>query len=399
MPEVAALAHGREAVSLPLLAAAGFASMASMRLCDAMLPALAHDFGGAVVDASGAVSAFAIAYGLMQLVYGPLGDRFGKARVIGLAALACSVAAFVAAAAPSLPWLVASRALMGGTAAGIIPLTMAWVGDSVAWEQRQVALARMLTYTVTGMMAGAWFGGALADWWSWRWAFVASGAVLAVVGLRVSARAPRGDAAPPGGLSHGGRLMSVLADARARRIFLVALVEGGLVFGVMAFVPSQLHERFALPLSGAGAVLALFGLGGLSYTRVAPWLLARRGAAGTAAAGGVVLALSFCTLAFTPHWGWSLPACFCAGLGYYMLHGTLQTCATQLSASARGTAVSLFACVLFIGQSSGVWAMSRAVGQGVAVHFTAAAAAGLLLLALGFAAWVRVAFAAGVAGR
>ncbi len=392
-------APAREAVSLPLLATAGFASMASMRLCDAMLPALAQDFGAAVVDSAGAVSAFAIAYGLTQLLYGPLGDRFGKARVIALAALACSAAAFVAAAAPSLGWLVASRALMGGTAAGIIPLTMAWVGDTVAWEQRQLALARMLSFTVSGMMAGAWLGGALADWVGWRWAFVAVGTLLAVVGLRVRARAPReAPAAAAGSLSHTGRLQAVWADGRARRVFAIALVEGGLVFGVMTFVPSLLHDRFALPLAGAGAVLALFGVGGLAYTRVAGWLLARRGAAGTAALGGGLLGAAFGGLAFMPHWGWALPACFAAGLGYYMLHGTLQTCATQLSDTARGTAVSLFACVLFIGQSAGVWGMSWAYGHQQAATAIGAAGAGLLALALAFAGWLRSAFPAREAG-
>jgi MFS transporter, YNFM family, putative membrane transport protein len=64
--------------ALPLLAWAGFASMMSMRLCDAMLPALAQTFGTQPVDAARVISAFAVAYGLLQLAYGPLGDRFGK---------------------------------------------------------------------------------------------------------------------------------------------------------------------------------------------------------------------------------------------------------------------------------------------------------------------------------
>src|SRR5262245_13995852 len=157
---------------LPLMATAGFASMASMRLCDAMLPALGTTFELSAAEASGTISAFAIAYGLFQLVYGPLGDRFGKPRVIAFATLACSVAAFSASLSPSLAVLIGSRALMGAAAAGVIPLTMAWIGDQVAWEERQLALARLLTYTVLGMMTGAWAGGAWADLFGWRSAFV-----------------------------------------------------------------------------------------------------------------------------------------------------------------------------------------------------------------------------------
>ena len=139
----------------PALAAACFASMASMRLCDAMLPALGADFQLGAAQTAGAISVFAIAYGLLQLLAGPLGDRLGKARVVGAAALACGLAGFGAALAGSWPWLLLCRGLMGATAAGIVPLTLAWIGDQVPWDRRQVALARLLSWTVTGMMAGA----------------------------------------------------------------------------------------------------------------------------------------------------------------------------------------------------------------------------------------------------
>ena len=45
------------------------------------------------------------------------------------------------------------------------------------------------------------------------------------------------------------------------------------------------------------------------------------------------------------------------GVGYYSFHGTLQTKATELSPTARGTAVALFAFSLFLGQGLGAAAM------------------------------------------
>ena len=48
------------------------------------------------------------------------------------------------------------------------------------------------------------------------------------------------------------------------------------------------------------------------------------------------------------------PAIALIGLGFYMLHNTLQTNATQMAPEARGLAVSLFAFALFTGQSVGV---------------------------------------------
>ncbi len=54
-------------------------------------------------------------------------------------------------------------------------------------------------------------------------------------------------------------------------------------------------------------------------------------------------------------WPWlAVPAIALIGLGFYMLHNTLQTNATQMAPEARGLAMSLFAFMLFSGQSAGV---------------------------------------------
>ena len=116
-----------------LLALAGFASMASMRVTDAMLPALSQAFSRPVADVAQNITLFAIAYGIMQLAYGPLGDRHGTLRVIGLATLACAVGALGSALSESLSMLLLFRTLNGATAAAIIPLSMAWVGDNVPY--------------------------------------------------------------------------------------------------------------------------------------------------------------------------------------------------------------------------------------------------------------------------
>ena len=71
------------------LSLAAFASAAATRLCDPMLPDLARQFGRSTAEAAHAVSGYAIAYGCFQVIFGPLGDRLGKYRLIALCALAC----------------------------------------------------------------------------------------------------------------------------------------------------------------------------------------------------------------------------------------------------------------------------------------------------------------------
>jgi predicted MFS family arabinose efflux permease len=365
-----------------MLALAGFASMVSMRLCDAMLPAIAQTFGTQPGDAARVISAFAVAYGLLQLAYGPLGDRLGKPLVISMATFACSAGAVAAALSPTLDALTWSRVVMGAGAAGIIPLAMAWIGDQVPYSQRQEVLARLLGSTVLGMMVGSWAGGILAETLGWRVGFFALALLFAGVGVALRVGHVGAGDTTPRLLRHSylAQIATVIASPWSRRLLAIAFVEGALVFGALAFVPSYLHDRFQLPLAEGGGVLALFGLGGLLYSQVAGRLLRRLGAPVLAAAGAMSLASAFLVLATMPHWGWSLPACLVAGLGFYMLHNTLQTCATQLSSTARGTAVSLFVCALFLGQSVGVAGAAWCFGKySTAVCFGIAAPALLLL--------------------
>jgi MFS transporter, YNFM family, putative membrane transport protein len=83
-------------------------------------------------------------------------------------------------------------------------------------------------------------------------------------------------------------------------------------------------------------------------------MVARLGQPGLVAGGASLLAAGYATLGLMP-WAWlAPPAIALIGLGYYMLHNTLQTNATQMMPEARGLAVSLFAFTLFTGQSVGV---------------------------------------------
>jgi predicted MFS family arabinose efflux permease len=386
--------------ALPALACAGFASMVAMRLCDAMLPALAQDFGTTPVDAARTISAFALAYGLLQLVYGPLGDRFGKPRVVSVAAGGCAVAAVLAALAPSLDWLASGRLLMGAFAAGVIPMTMAWVGDRVPYERRQEVLARLLTWTVLGMMLGSWAGGALAELAGWRSAFIGVGVLFLAASLGVG-RAARGDTrivAAARGSAYLSQVASMLRSPWTRRVLAIVFMEGALVFGALAFIPTTLHDRFRLTLVAAGGVVALFGLGGLLYSRLAGRWLRTLGAPRLAVSGAACLAFAMAMLAVMPHWSIAAASCLLAGLGFYMLHNTLQTCATQLSPTARGTGVSVFVAALFLGQSCGVATAALVVDRLSSAAWFAAASPLLLALGLYFASHLKARLTIGEAG-
>mgnify|MGYP003733900411 CR=1 FL=1 len=100
--------------------------------------------------------------------------------------------------------------------------------------------------------------------------------------------------------------------------------------------------------------------------------------------GGALLALSLLTVGLAPGWGWAPPACFVAGLGFYMLHNTLQINATQMAPERRGAAVASFASCFFLGQATGVALFGLVVAQIGTRAVMATGAIGVLIVALNF---------------
>lgn len=166
-----------------LLSLAAFASAVSLRLCDPMLPALARSFSTTTARAAIVVTATSIAYGVCQFLLGPLGDRFGKFHVIAWACLASTLGALACAVSPTLESLSLARAMAGASTAALIPLSMAWIGDVVAFDQRQHTLARFMSGQIVGLVSGQAVGGLFADTVGWRWAFVFLAIVYCTVGL------------------------------------------------------------------------------------------------------------------------------------------------------------------------------------------------------------------------
>jgi predicted MFS family arabinose efflux permease len=345
-----------------LLSLAAFASAASLRATDTLLPQLAAEFSTTAGSAAAVVTAFAISYGLLQAVYGPLGDRYGKYRMVCVTTLASALGTFACAWSSSLDALILTRFIAGATVGALIPLSMAWIGDVVAYGERQALIARFLLGQILGTAFGQSVAGVLAEHFGWRAIFLVLGALYLIVGtlllveLRSNpiTRQARTDLTVTIG-SGLRRMAGLLARPWVRVILITVFLEGMLMFGSIAFIPVHLQLRFSLGPAAAGAMVTAYAAGGVLYALGARRFVAGLGERGLALGGGLVLCLGYLLLAFAPTAWASLPGILLIGVGFYMLHNTLQVNATQMAPAARGAAVSLFALCLFTGQSAGVW--------------------------------------------
>jgi len=351
-----------------------------------MLPRLAAEFGTTVSAASLVITSFAAAYAATVLVQGPLGDRYGKLRIVTIGTALAGAASLACAAAWDLGSLAAGRFLMASFASAPMALGMAYIGDVVPLGARQTTIARFVAGSIFGQTLGPLFGGLLTDRAGWRSCFVVIAAVFFAAAAALFVRTARGWPAVAAGrfaplATHAG----LLALRAMRWLVAIGIAETFFFFGAFVFLGAFFRLRFDLSYTLIGLLLAGYGIGGLIYSALVRWLLRVLGERGLVVAGGLLALAAFVAIILSPHWLYAIPCTIALGAAFYLVHNTIQTKATEVAPGARGSAVALYACAWAAGQALG------AAAAGIAVAWIGYASA-IGAFALGFALlgfWLR----------
>ena len=383
------------ATSLPpvlnIIALATFAASLTTRALDPVLPHVASDFAVSIAAAAGFASVFAFTFAIVQPVLGAAADLFGKARLVIVCLVLLGLANILGALSSSFSLLFASRILAGIGAGGVFPIALGLTSDLVAPNKRQVAIGRTLAGSMTGNLLGASLSGLIGDFLGWRGVLAVLGllAVVASVAVAIGFRGGALKRAPAkvdlSVLSHGYR--TIFANRNARVCYPAVFIEGCCVLGLFPYVASFLFEQGVTSLSIGGLVIAGFAVGGLFYTltvsRLLPWL----GVNVMMICGAVLMALQLAIIAFGPRWQLQAVNFIFMGWGFYMLHGSLQVFASELSVEARATALSLHSFFFFMGQTVGPIAYGFGILKAGKIPTLLTSA--VIIVALGFAcAWL-----------
>jgi predicted MFS family arabinose efflux permease len=342
--------------------AAVFMVAAGAQLMTPLLPAIADDFRATVASAGLLISAYALPYGLFQLVYGPLADRFSRQRVMGVALTLFALGMFASGIAPSLAALTWLRVITGAVAAGIIPVALAFIGDVVPYDERQATLGRVISVASLGGVLSAALGGLIATLLSWRALFFGYGLValaVAVLLLRQPLMARTGGSGPSGLRAYGALFRG--AGGRALALYALVFVEGVAATGMAGFLGAFLRERAGLSYAAIGALLTINGVASMLVARQAGWLVRRLRERGMLLFGGGLMTVAYLLAPLPPTLLLFPLAAALMGSGFVIAHSTLQARATELAPTMRGTAVALFAFSLFIGGALGTLFAAQAI--------------------------------------
>ncbi len=342
---------------LNIIALSTFAASLSARALDPVLPHVASDFSVSIATAAGFASVFAFTFAIIQPVLGAAADLFGKARLAVICLVLLGFANILGSLSSSFSLLFATRILAGIGAGGVFPIALSLTSDLVGPDKRQVAIGRTLAGSMSGNLLGASLSGLIGDLLGWRGVlgFLGTLAVVASIAVALGFRGSKLSRVPANMdfavLRHGYR--TIFANPNARVCYSAVFIEGCCVLGLFPYIASFLFEQGVTSLSIGGLVIAGFAVGGLFYTLTVSRALPLLGVNRMMVAGATLMATQLAIVAFGPRWQFQALDFVLLGLGFYMIHGSLQVFASELSEEARATALALHSFFFFMGQTIG----------------------------------------------
>ena len=373
-----------------------FSTSIAWRVVDPILPVLAADLNVSLSDVVLLTTAYSFPLAAMQMVFGPVGDAWGKAKVIRLSLVFVAASLLFMALAPGYLALLLARILGGAFTGGVNPVSLALIGERVPYEQRQVALGRFLSAMISGQIVGAAVSGFVVDLIGWRTLFALASAIIAAVALLgfLILNDTQHVRRPFSVAGAFASYRSVLGSPSSWPVLASLVFEGIFILGLIPFVAGMVLQHEAVGSGPAGLVIGAFAVGGTVFGFFVRRILASIGPWNMIRLGGVLAGVPFIATTLPLHWSAIAGLFFLVGFGFYMFHNNIQLQVTELAPHARGAGVSVGAFFFMSGQGLGpvIWG-PVAQSQGYATVFFCA---GVLSIVLGFAVASRMRLRAAV---
>ena len=187
---------------LAVLAAVAFMAQLDLFIVNITVPAIGRSFGGSLSGLSWVLNAYAIVFAALLVQAGRLADHFGRRRFLLVGVTIFTLASAACAAAPSLPFLVAARAVQAVGAALIVPTSLGLLYPSFPKRQHATVVGIWAGVAAVAGSSGPPIGGLVSEV-NWRWIFLINvpiGVATLIAGWRLlpEVRAQKGARLPDG---------------------------------------------------------------------------------------------------------------------------------------------------------------------------------------------------------
>lgn len=346
-----------------------------------LLPVIAEDLDSTLLAAGMSVTAHALAYSFLQLMWGPLSTRWGRPKVLYVSTSIAAASTVATALAPSMTTFVIARTVTGGAFAATFAAVLTYFSDTLPPLRRPAAMSNLATAAALGLAVGSLVSASLDQWISWRWTYAGYGVVTAVLVLALI-RLP--DARTHTGEHAVAQLRSLARNRWAHALYALLVLEGFLLVGVFNFLPVALQQAGGSVLV-SGFVTASFGVAVVVMSQAYKLFVARVRPGWILLVGGAIMVLAFLVLLLGVSSLTVMAGSALMGIAWALAHTTLQTWMADVVVDARALGMTFLSISLMLGGAFGAAAGSLASGSHAfpALFAVSAVGAGGFALAAG----------------
>lgn len=256
------------------------------------LPALAENFAAPMAAAQYTLSAMLLAFGLSQLIWGPLSDRYGRRPIMLLGLSAYGLAAVGSSFAPSMAWLIGLRVLQGAAMGAVVMCARAIVRDLYNPTDGARVMSKGLSGLGVIACLSAPVGSLLAEFFGWRVALLApalfAAVALGLIALRFQESLARPDALALQPARLAGNWLGIVRHPTFLAFSALSAASYGGLFVFLATSSFVFIKVLGLSQWQYGLVMFCMSLSYLAGTFLCRFLLARMGVRRAVAIAGAL---------------------------------------------------------------------------------------------------------------
>src|ERR1700712_2676694 len=335
----------------------GFAVFAMFYGPQPLLPLFAAAFRLDAAQASGVLSATAGAMALGLIPAGFLAQRYGPKPVMLTAIVLGALFSLLCAIAPNYGTLIALRALLGLSLAGLPAVSSAWLAEEVDPRALGQSVGLIIAGNAAGGMSSRLVCGLLADHTGWRGAFAGLGVLGAISAFEFWRSLPpsrRHRPRPLHPLHALADLRAVASERGLAPLFALALLLMGSFVSFYTYLGFRLVQApFALSHATIGAVFLLYVVGMFS----SPWAGRQADRLGASRVLAWMLALCATGLALTL--SGALPVIIVGvalfTFGFFAAHSVASSWVGRLAQRSKALASAAYLTAYYLGASAMGW--------------------------------------------
>jgi predicted MFS family arabinose efflux permease len=354
---------------LRILSAATFVIFFQLYMVAPLIPELSSYFKATEQTVGLIVPAFLIPYGIATLFYGLLADRMGTKRIILISLFLFALLTVLTAFSQSVSQLIFWRLLTGIGVSGVIPISLAWIGQAYSYQERGRPLGFVFGAIAGGGAFGASAGVFLESFIGWRMLFFGVGtlALLAWIILFVAYKKMPAIRVAKQGLTLGkvfNGYKQLLTSLRGKSAYTFVLLNGIFHAGVYTWLGLYFERNFSLNGWQIGLALLGYGVPGFLFGPYIGRLADKFGRSKLLPLGLIVSGLSAFALIFTIPLAIARISVITLSLGFDLTQPLFAGIITQVGKERSGQAMSVMAFMLFVGFGLGSYLFGLALKLG-----------------------------------